>query len=346
MNIRLEAAAKSYGKVAVVKDLDLDIADGEFFTLLGASGSGKTTTLRLIAGLERLDRGRILLGDHVVSDPASGIFVAPEQRGLGMVFQSYALWPHLSVRGNLALGLEERRMPRAEIDKRVAAAMAQVGLAGLEARFPSELSGGQQQRIALARALVAEPHILLLDEPLSNVDAALREQVRGEIRNLQRRLSITAVLVTHDQIEAMTVSDRIGIMNQGRIEQIGQPEDLYHRPQSVFVATFLGQANLLHGQAAGGMVRIGQATIQIASPLPDGPVTLLLRPESVGFGAGPNAFAAEIRESILMGSLTRYAAAVPALGITLRIEETSGGPMRHGAVTVRLPPDQMVLLSK
>ncbi len=342
--IRLERACKSFREVKVVRELDLEIVEGEFFTLLGASGSGKTTTLRLIAGFERLDSGRIVLGGTVVSDPVAGVFAPPEVRGLGMVFQSYALWPHLTVAGNLSLGLEERRLPRAEIAAKVAAVLSQVGLSGLDGRYPSELSGGQQQRIALARALVAEPRILLLDEPLSNLDAALREQVRGEIRALQKRLGITTVLVTHDQVEAMSVSDRIGIMHEGRVVQIDKPEILYHRPHSPFVANFLGQANLLHGIAGGRSFRIGEAELQVAAPLPEGPATLLLRPECVVFGSGANAFQAQIRGAVMVGSLTRYDVDVPALRMRLRVEEPSIGSIRHGKIEVSLPPDRMVPL--
>lgn len=340
--IRLEDVAKSFGKVGVVKDLDLTVDQGEFFTLLGASGSGKTTTLRLIAGFEAPDAGRISLAGKVVNDAATGTYVPPEQRGLGMVFQSYALWPHLTVAGNLGLGLEERRMPRAEIAARIATVLEQVGLSGLEHRYPHELSGGQQQRIALARALVAEPRVLLLDEPLSNVDAALREQMRGDIRALQRRLGITAVLVTHDQVEAMSISDRIGIMNEGRIVQIDRPEQLYQRPRSAFVANFLGHANLLQGDVADGIARIGDASIHVPAPVASGPATLMLRPEWIVFGDGPNSFPAEIRHTTLMGSLTRYDIAVPALGRDLRIEEISVGPPRHGAVRICLPPERIV----
>jgi iron(III) transport system ATP-binding protein len=338
--IRLERVSKSFGEVKVVSELNLDIVEGEFFTLLGASGSGKTTTLRLIAGFERPDGGRILLDKAVVSDSAAGVFASPEGRRIGMVFQSYALWPHLTVAGNLSLALEERRMPGTEISAKVAAALSQVGLSGLDNRYPS----GQQQRTALARALVAEPRILLLDEPLSNLDAALREQVRGEIRTLQKRLGITMVLVTHDQVEAMSVSDRIGIMHEGRIAQIDKPEVLYHRPHSPFVANFLGQANLLHGIADGHSIRIGEAELQVAASLPEGPATLLLRPECVVFGGGANAFQAQIHRAVMVGSLTRYEVDVPALGMGLKIEEPSIGSLRQGEITVSLPPDRMVPL--
>jgi ABC-type Fe3+/spermidine/putrescine transport system ATPase subunit len=344
MTIRFQGVSKSYAATRVVKDLDLEVTDGELFTLLGASGSGKTTILRLVAGLERPDSGRLVFDDKPVSDADAGLFVPPEQRGLGMVFQSYALWPHLTVRGNLALGLEERHMRRAEVAAKVAAMLAQVGLAGLEHRYPHELSGGQQQRVALARALIAEPRILLLDEPLSNLDAVLREQVRGEIRSLQRRLRITTILVTHDQAEAMSVSDRIGIVHDGRILQVDRPEVLYHRPRSAFAATFLGRANLLRGEATGGAVCIGTARLELAVPIADGPATLMVRPEWLMFDQGPNQFEATIRQAVLSGNLTRYEVEVPALGAVLQIDEISAQPPRQGAISIVLPPDRIVPL--
>lgn len=345
MTIRLQGASKSYVATNVVKALDLEVVDSEFFTLLGASGSGKTTILRLIAGLEKPDSGRIFLNGRLVNDADAGLFVSPEMRGLGMVFQSYALWPHLTVRGNLALGLEERRMRRAEITAKVAAMLGQVGLAGLEHRYPHELSGGQQQRVALARALIAEPRILLLDEPLSNLDAALREQVRAEIRSLQQRLRITTILVTHDQAEAMSVSDRIGIVHEGRILEVDRPETLYHRPRSAFAATFLGHANLLRGEAAGGMVRIGAALVELATPIADGPVTLMVRPEWLIFGQGRNSFEATIRQTVPAGNLTRYEVEVPALSTVLQIDEISAQPLRQGALSIALPPERIVPLT-
>jgi iron(III) transport system ATP-binding protein len=344
MTIRLEHLFKNYGSTTVVSDLDLEVADGELFALLGASGSGKTTTLRLIAGFERPDRGHIFIADKMVSGPAAGMFVPPEQRGIGMVFQSYALWPHLTVAGNLALGLEERRLPRAAIAAKVAAILGLVGMPDLERRYPLELSGGQQQRIALARALVAEPRILLLDEPLSNLDAVLREQVRGEIRSLQRRLGITTVLVTHDQAEAISISDRIGIIHEGRLVQIDRPDVLYRQPRSAFAATFLGRANLLRGRVADGVMHVGEARVEFAAPLADGPATLMIRPEWVIFGRGPNALDGKVLQTTMTGNLVRYDVDVPALGCALQVEETSAAPPRQGRVSISLPPDRIVPL--
>lgn len=345
MTIRLEGISKRFGTVRVVRGLDLEIAEGEFFTLLGGSGSGKTTLLRLIAGLDRPDTGRILINGQVVSDTGTGIFIPPERRGLGMVFQSYALWPHLSVHGNLVLGLEERRLPRSAIKEREAATLARVGLAGLNRRYPHQLSGGQQQRVALARALALEPRVLLLDEPLSNLDASLRETVRDDIRMLQRQLGITALLVTHDQVEAMSVSDRIAILCDGNIAQIDEPDVLYHRPSSQFVASFLGRANLLRGEAVDGVVRIGEACLQISTPVADGPVTVLARPEWFEVGQGHNGFSGQIRKAVLLGNVTRYDVEIPAFGSVIQVDRASVGAMLHGPIIVNLPPDRAVPLT-
>jgi iron(III) transport system ATP-binding protein len=243
--VRATGLVKTFGTVTAVNDLSFEARAGEFLTLLGPSGCGKTTTLRLVAGLERPDRGEILVGDRLISSVASGLFVPPERRGMGMVFQSYAIWPHMTVFENVAFPLQELRVPRAEIRERVMAMLSTVGLGDLHARPAPMLSGGQQQRVALARALVSNPQVLLLDEPLSNLDARLREEMRFELREMQAKLGITSIFVTHDQAEAMTLSDRIVVMNAGRIEQEGSPEDVYQRPSTRFVMDFLGRANHL-----------------------------------------------------------------------------------------------------
>ena len=243
--VRATRLVKTFGPVVAVNDLSLEAKAGEFLTLLGPSGCGKTTTLRLIAGLEKPDRGEIHVGDRLVSSPGAGLFVPPEQRGMGMVFQSYAIWPHMTVFENVAFPLEELRRPRAEVRERVMTILATVGLGGMHARPAPMLSGGQQQRVALARALVSNPQVLLLDEPLSNLDARLREEMRFELRDMQARLGITSIFVTHDQAEAMTLSDRIIVMSGGRIEQEGSPEAVYQRPSTRFVMDFLGRANHL-----------------------------------------------------------------------------------------------------
>jgi ABC-type Fe3+/spermidine/putrescine transport system ATPase subunit len=241
VNITIRGVVKRFGAVTAVDRADLTVDDGELFTLLGPSGCGKTTLLRLIAGFEQPTSGRILLDGVDVSD------VPPHRRNVNTVFQSYALFPHLDVERNVAFGLERKRVPKAEVRRRVGEVLDLVHLQGLGRRRPSQLSGGQQQRVAVARALVLKPSVLLFDEPLSNLDARLRRQMREEIRELQQRLGLTVVYVTHDQQEAMAVSDRIIVMNAGRIEQQGCPRELYERPATPFLARFMGESNSVRG---------------------------------------------------------------------------------------------------
>src|SRR5215831_1074724 len=239
--LSLDAVTKLFGPVHAVDRASLEIRRGEVFTLLGPSGCGKTTTLRLVAGLEHLDAGEITLRGRVVASTRRRLFVPPHKRNLGMVFQSYAIWPHMTVLDNVAYPLELRGTRRAIIREKVSRVLGLVGLEGLETRSATLLSGGQMQRLALCRALVYEPDLLLLDEPFSNLDAKLREQMRVEVKLLQRRLRITVLFVTHDQIEALGLSDRIAVMHRGRVEQVGLPRRLYERPASAFVRDFLGQ---------------------------------------------------------------------------------------------------------
>ncbi|WP_370321622.1 ABC transporter ATP-binding protein [Oricola sp.] len=246
-DIHLRSLAKSYGSKSIIESLDLDVAEGEFLTLLGPSGCGKTTTLRMIAGLEKPSGGSISFGDRVVASPERNIFVAPEARNLGMVFQSYALWPHMTVFDNVAYPLRMRRTARRDIAERVQDALRLVGLSDYADRSVSMLSGGQQQRVSVARAVSAHPGLLLFDEPLSNLDAKLRASMRAELRTLQQRLGITAVYVTHDQLEALAMSDRVLVMNKGEVMQIGTPEDIFRQPNNRFVADFVGFENLLTG---------------------------------------------------------------------------------------------------
>lgn len=240
--------SKRFGTVPAVDHVSFSIHPSEIFTLLGPSGCGKTTTLRLVAGLEEPDAGEILVNGRAVAAPERGIFIVPDKRQMGMVFQSYAIWPHLTVFENVAFPLRVRRESASAVKQRVLKALETVGLAGLDGRGATELSGGQQQRVALARALVYEPSILLLDEPLSNLDAKLREQMRMEIRALQLKLNLTVLYVTHDQAEAMTLSDRIAVVHQGRFEQIGTPAEVYEAPATSFVAEFLGRTVILEGK--------------------------------------------------------------------------------------------------
>src|SRR5512136_291752 len=277
------ARGKQTGEVNAVDDVSLDIEKGQFVTLLGPSGCGKTTTLRLIAGFEFPTSGHIIVDKQQIEQ------VPPNRRDMAMVFQSYAIFPHLNVYENIAYGLNVQRRPRAEIKQRVDRVLELVELTGLENRAPNQLSGGQQQRVALARALVMEPKVLLMDEPLSNLDAKLREQMRTEIRRIQKRLGITSVYVTHDQVEAMTLSDRIVVMKDGRIEQVGTAQDLYQRPQTRFVADFIGRANFVQATVRGR--RDGQLVLDALGATLTSPtsgeyskgevVTLVARPEMI-----------------------------------------------------------------
>ena len=267
--LALDRVSKRFGEAAAVDSVSLSIRRGEVFTLLGPSGCGKTTTLRLVAGLEQPDGGEITLRDRVVASAARRLFVAPNRRNLGMVFQSYAVWPHMTVFENVAYPLELRGLPRAAVREKVARVLDLVGLGGTETRPGTLLSGGQMQRLALCRALVYEPDLLLLDEPFSNLDAKLREQMRVEVKLLQRRLGITVLFVTHDQVEALSLSDRIAVMHRGRVEQVGTPRTLYEQPTSAFVRDFLGQTVVLTGRvAASAAARVGaRVTVAMNGPL-------------------------------------------------------------------------------
>ena len=321
--LSLQALTRRYHDFVAVDAVDLDVAKGEFVSLLGPSGCGKTTTLRMIAGLVPASDGRIVVaGRDITAMPTY-------RRDMGLVFQSYALFPHMTVAGNVAFGLEMRGLPKAEIRTRVAEAIAMVRLDGREDRKPGQLSGGQQQRVALARALVIRPSILLLDEPLSNLDAKLREEMRNEIRDIQRRLGTTAIFVTHDQDEALTMSDRVVVMNHGHIEQIGTPEDLYERPASPFVAAFVGRTNRLEGVQQGATVTV--AGLAIEAPLPkSGPVEVLVRPHRVHVAphgapppAGRNRVDGTIRRATYAGNVVQYE--IDAGSVTLTAEAATAG---------------------
>jgi sn-glycerol 3-phosphate transport system ATP-binding protein len=262
------------GDVVALKGLDLTVSDGEFLILVGPSGCGKSTALRLLAGLDRPTSGDIRIGGKVVND------LAPGRRDIAMVFQNYALYPHMSVYRNLAYGLRQRRTPRAEIERRVRETAELLEISELLDRKPGQLSGGQRQRVAMGRALVRKPQAFLLDEPLSNLDAKLRNQVRGDLKRLHRELPVTSIYVTHDQIEAMTLGDRLCVMSKGEVQQIGTTDDIYNRPANTFVAAFMGSPpmNLIPARLRSGILHIGGAALT-AVPSPDGPVTVGVRPE-------------------------------------------------------------------
>jgi len=276
----IDRLVKRYGDFFAVKDVSLSVADGEFLVLLGPSGCGKTTTLRMVAGFIEPTAGEVKLGGSNVT------LLPPWKRNAGMVFQSYALFPHLTVAQNVAFGLEMRKLPKVEVDKRVEEALALVRLAGFGARLPRQLSGGQQQRVALARALAIRPDVLLLDEPLSNLDAKLRQEVRVEIRELQRQMGLTTVMVTHDQEEALTMADRLVVMNEGEVRQVGSQRDLYERPTDRFVAGFVGRSTFLEGavEAPGRFRTDGGLALACTGGMP-GKASLSLRPERVEIAA-------------------------------------------------------------
>ena len=274
--------AKRYGEFHAVRDVSLAIEDGEFLVLLGPSGCGKTTTLRMVAGFIEPTRGQVRLGGSDVTA------LPPWKRNAGMVFQSYALFPHLTVAQNVAFGLEMRKLPKADIGRRVDEALALVRLAGYGERLPRQLSGGQQQRVALARALAIRPDVLLLDEPLSNLDAKLRQEVRVEIRELQRQLGLTTVMVTHDQEEALTMADRLVVMSEGEVRQVGSQRDLYERPADRFVAGFVGRSTFLEGTVeAPGLFRTEGGLVLACDGGAPGPAVMALRPERLEAAAAP-----------------------------------------------------------
>ncbi len=314
MRITVQGLTKRFGPLEVVSRVGFSIEEGEMFTLLGPSGCGKTTLLRLIAGFYAPDEGEVLFDGRVVTN------LPPHERGIGMVFQNYALWPHMTVFQNVAYGLKLRKVPQTEIAERISAVLGKVKLGGLEDRYPGQISGGQQQRVALARALVLNPRILLLDEPLSNLDAKIRIQVRAEIRKLQKELGITTVYVTHDQEEALTLSDRIAVFNQGKVFQIGPPKTLYERPENRFVADFIGINNLIEGtiesvDASPPRLRVKTAIGEISALLderlrPGDSCIVSVRPENAGLDGetaiGSNRVQGTIAFAAYLGNAVRY----------------------------------------
>ena len=306
--IRLVRLEKRYGTTQALCGITLAVSDGDLLALLGPSGCGKTTTLQILAGFLVPDGGEVWAGDRLISSP-QGV-VPPERRQMSLVFQSYALWPHMTIFQNVAFGLEMRRLSREEIARQVKRILAVVNLSGYEQRYAHELSGGQQQRVALARALVVQPHTLLLDEPLSNLDANLREQMRFEIRRIHQETGITTVYVTHDQAEALVIADHIAVMNSGQIEQVGTPEEIYERPQSRFVASFIGQANCLAGRVVEpGLVRCGELEIRSTADQdqfhPGDEVVLCIRPHALRVHGATSIDAA--RCNTALGRLVQHA---------------------------------------
>jgi spermidine/putrescine ABC transporter ATP-binding subunit len=344
-------AVKKYDAIVALGGVSIHFKEGELFGLLGSSGSGKTTLLRAIAGFVTLDEGSVLIDGQDISG------VPVHLRNIGMMFQNYALFPHLSVADNVAFGLEVRSLPKAEVQERVRAALGMVRLTGLEQRRPKQLSGGQQQRVALARALVTRPKVLLLDEPLGALDKHLRQEMQIELRRIQRAVGITTIFVTHDQEEALTLSDRIAIFDSGRIVQEGAPMEVYERPRSKFAAGFLGEANFLHGtieSVSGGMATIAldngdRAQCAVPGGAVGQSVTLALRPEKISFdgaAGGINQARGTVTDVVFSGNSTTYRVAVGERLMTLFRQNLSGNPLAPGAeVTLSWSADHLVAVT-
>jgi iron(III) transport system ATP-binding protein len=351
-SVELRGLTKRFGSLAVVDNVSLRIDHGQLVCLLGPSGCGKTTTLRLIAGFLEPSDGEIHVGDRVVSSPLRTL--PPEQRKMSMIFQSYALWPHMTVAENIVYGLRIRKLDRDTIAKKLAAILATTKLEILAQRYPGELSGGQQQRVALARALIVEPETLLLDEPLSNLDANLREEMRFEIRRLHDEYRYTTVYVTHDQSEAMTTADLIAVMNGGRIDQLGTPEDIYDRPQSEFVARFIGASNVINGTARdANHVAFAGSTLQVVGEKldPGQKAIVAIRQHDIQLStqAPPtpdNAVKATVTRQVFLGASRDYMVETPD-GTTLRIVTSTDNAVPQGTeVWLYLPPERCRALSR
>jgi ABC-type Fe3+/spermidine/putrescine transport system ATPase subunit len=352
-HVVISHVTKRFGSVEVLKDISLEIPKGAFMTFLGPSGCGKTTMLRTIAGFYEVDSGEIRIGNRLINNVPSHL------RNAIMVFQDYALFPHMTVQENITYGLRLKNMPQAEIRRRLERTASYLGISGLEQRNPSQISGGQQQRVALARALVMEPEVLLLDEPLSNLDAKLRMSIRAELRQLQRNIGITTIYVTHDQSEALALSDSIAVIDQGRVVQVGSPGEIYHRPSTAFVADFIGTANIIAGRVVG--VSHGQVTVESGTarllvdcgedclPSLAAPISLCVRPETIHVDSampplGENVLAGEIANAIFEGSHIRYWVRVGEQTVIVDEGDTSQKAMRSGMVYLTLHPKKMHIL--
>jgi iron(III) transport system ATP-binding protein len=360
--IRIENLKKTFGDVQVFENITMAIEEGDFFSFLGPSGCGKTTLLRCLAGLEVPDQGEITIGGKEVYSSSKKIFVPPEARNLGMVFQSYAIWPHMRVFDNVAYGLKLMKVPKKQIMQKVDKILKFVKLEGLGPRYATALSGGQQQRVALARSLVVEPKVILLDEPLSNLDAKLREEARLEIRQMQQQLGITAVYVTHDQTEAMVMSDKIAIMYEGDMKQIGSPEEVYENPQSQFVADFLGGGNFLEGKIKRKsneleVVEItemgGKEVVYTrSSPVPaSGDIMVCMRPNRIRLQLnakeeGVNTFEGTIEVGVFCGDHWEYKVRVKGKSVLVRTGERLSGGEIGQKIFLRIDPTDVILISK
>jgi multiple sugar transport system ATP-binding protein len=342
--VAFDEATKVYpGPVVALDHLTLDVADGEFLILVGPSGCGKSTALRMVAGLERISDGTISIGDRVVND------VPPKDRDIAMVFQNYALYPHMTVEKNLGFGLRRRHTPREDVRQRVDEMSEMLGLQDLLRRRPGQLSGGQRQRVAMGRALVREPEVFLLDEPLSNLDAKLRVQMRSELKRLHDRIGVTTIYVTHDQVEAITLGERIAVLSEGVLQQVGPPQDVYDHPANVFVAGFIGSPpmNLLKGNAAGGRIAVGEVEF-IDRQVPDGEVLVGIRPEGLhpvgeAFDGPVFEVSVEVVEPLGDEVLVHGSIEARAAGGGREAEEAAllaDGKRDRATITLRLPPEE------
>ncbi|HEV8057573.1 MAG TPA: sn-glycerol-3-phosphate ABC transporter ATP-binding protein UgpC [Actinomycetota bacterium] len=342
--VAFDEATKVYpGPVVALDHLTLDVADGEFLILVGPSGCGKSTALRMVAGLERISDGTISIGDRVVND------VPPKDRDIAMVFQNYALYPHMTVEKNLGFGLRRRHTPREDVRQRVDEMSEMLGLQDLLRRRPGQLSGGQRQRVAMGRALVREPEVFLLDEPLSNLDAKLRVQMRSELKRLHDRIGVTTIYVTHDQVEAITLGERIAVLSEGVLQQVGPPQDVYDHPANVFVAGFIGSPpmNLLKGNAAGGRIAVGEVEF-VDRQVPDGEVLVGIRPEGlhpVGEAFDGPVFEVSVEvveplgdEVLVHGSIEAHAAEERREAEEVAL--LADGKRDRATITLRLPPEE------
>ncbi len=334
VKLRLDNVTKRFGRTVAVSGMSVEVEHGELFTFLGPSGCGKSTTLRLIAGFELPDEGKIFFDDEDVT------LKKPYERGTAMVFQNYALWPHMTVYDNIAYGLKLRKLPKNEIKRKVKEALEMVKLPGYEDRYPTQLSGGEQQRVALARALVVEPKILLLDEPLSNLDAKLRLEMREEIRRLQRELGVTTIYVTHDQEEAMSISDRIAVMNKGRLMQVGTPHEIYYKPRNIFVASFIGRSTVLQGRVLRieedvaevlvGNLRLRGIVMGDEAMRPGGEAMIVIRPEFFEKEAPRepyNTIKGRVALSMFMGVFNQVRIEDGGVGLTAYLEPEDTPPL-------------------
>jgi ABC-type Fe3+/spermidine/putrescine transport system ATPase subunit len=352
VHLRIIDVSKSFGKVKALKNVSLDIPKGSFTTFLGPSGCGKTTLLRTIAGFYDVERGEIFIGDQLINDVPSHL------RNAIMVFQDYALFPHMNIRENIIYGLKVKKFSEEEIERRLAKTVQYLGVRELLKRSPSQLSGGQQQRIALARALIMEPEVLLLDEPLSNLDARLRVNIRAELRQLQKRLGITTIYVTHDQAEALALSDQVAVMNEGEIVQFGSPWQIYFCPHSPFVASFVGTANLLEGKVVENirgsvLVDVGQVHLRLEEkgdlPPAGAKVILCIRPETIeivdqALEGSSNIVPGKVRNYIFEGSHFRYWVEAVGRELVVDVFDPAEKGIREDSILLRLPPNKIHII--